>query len=51
MSTKHMESLFKVKVQSNFLHSIFKLRFFAKVTDIAIYSYKSDKDDVPLIRA
>ena len=44
-----MESLFKVKV-AYFLHSIFKVQVFAKKIDIVINSYKSDKDDVTVIR-
>ena len=50
MSTKHMESLFKVKVAHFILHCIFKVQVFAKVMDSAVYSYKSNKDVVPVIR-
>ena len=50
MSTKHMESLFKVKVTQFILHCIFKVQVFAKVMDSAVYSYKSNKDAVPFIR-
>ena len=42
-----------VTVQSNIflfiLHSIFKVQVFAQVMDSAVYSYKSNKDVVPVI--
>ena len=45
-----MKSQFKVKFALFILHSIFKVQVFAKVMDSVVYSYKSNKDVVPVIR-
>ena len=43
--------MFKVKVAKYILHSILKVQVFASVMDSVIYSYQSNKDDAPVIRA
>ena len=44
-----LKSLFKVKIAQFILYSTFKVQNSAKVMDSVIFSYKSDKDDVPKI--